>query len=54
MTNIDLDQLATVVGGASKTQEPAKPKKLSAHRVGNTKIINDQSREDMFWEVKPF
>lgn len=57
MTSIDIDQLAGVVGGASKTEQPkkvAQPKKLSARRVGNTTLIGNQSLDDMYWESKPF
>jgi hypothetical protein len=58
MTHIDLDQLTTVVGGAaaSKTEQPKAEhaKKLSVRRVGNTKLIGNQSLDDMYWESKPF
>ena len=57
---IDLVTLDLVTGGAaqSRTTPPkpvtTKPRPLATHRVGNTKIINNQSLDDMYWEVKPF
>jgi len=60
MTTIDLATLDTVTGGAAAkapivrptTKPAAKP--LTAHRAGNVKVINNQSLDDMYWEVKPF
>jgi hypothetical protein len=60
LPTIDLASLGTVTGGikAPATKPVTKPastaKPLKAHRIGNTKVINNQSLDDMFWEVKPF
>ena len=67
MCTIDLDQLSTVTGGAARPQSGNtgitggikgvpnnKVPALKSRRIGNTKVINNQSLDDMFWEVKPF
>ena len=69
MTNIDLDQLSNVTGGAgfntgitgglkvpnNKVPAPAKTTTgLQGHKVGTTTVFGPKSLEDMYWESKPF
>jgi|HubBroStandDraft_6_1064221.scaffolds.fasta_scaffold1233750_2 hypothetical protein len=54
MTSIDLQHLATVIGGAAASKKAEQPKKLSTRRVGNTTLIGNESRNEMYWESKPF
>ncbi len=46
MQKIETLDLAQVTGGAGKL--------LKARKIGNVKLIGNQSLKDMFWEVKPF
>jgi hypothetical protein len=45
LQSISADHLANVTGGAAKP--------LKARRIGKVKVFNNQSLDDMFWEVKP-
>ena len=53
MTRIEPIRLATVVGGLAAVKPIQPATKLIARRVGNTRIINNQSLKDMWAEVKP-
>lgn len=52
MTNIDLAQLATVVGGTQKA--PVKPKaKLHVRKVGGVSLIGNESEKQFMWDEMP-
>ena len=65
LESLSLDQLAAVTGGlaqplvrpaaAAKAAAPAKPAApLAQHKVGNVKLIGNQTLDQMYWDAKPF
>jgi hypothetical protein len=63
MNTIDLDTLSTVTGGAAgntgitggiKGVPNNKVPALKTRRVGNVKLIGNQTLDQVYWESKPF